>query len=148
MADAIKYLRQIEILDHRINAKVEERQRVLDMLFRVTPVLRDTVTSGGASGHDKIENGIAKLAEYADEINADIDKFIDVKREVNAVIDRVENEKRRTVLAKRYVAYERFEKIAVDMNMGIRNVWYIHNKALLDVSRILEEEDSGKEKEN
>lgn len=148
ITDAKKYLRQIELLDRRINARLEERQRVLDMLLRVTPVLRDTVVSGGASGHEKIENGVEKLVRYEDEINSDIDRMVSLKREVSAIIDRIDNPDRVTVLYSRYIGYKSFERIAVDMNMSYRNVCYIHGKALRDVGRILEEDDSGKEKEN
>ena len=147
MVDAKKYLRQIEILDRRITAKVEERQNVLDMLLRITPVMRDT-TSGGASGHDKMENGVVKLTAYEEEIGADIERLIALKREISEVIDRVENPKRRSVLRFRYINYKSFEQIAVDMDMSYRNTCYIHGKALLDVGKILEEKGYAEEKEN
>ena len=140
MIDAKKYLRQIEILDHRIMAKTEERQSVLDMLLRITPVMRDT-TSGGASGHDKMENGVVKLTAYEGEISADIERLISLKREISEMIDRVENPKRRAVLRSRYINYKNFEQIAVDMNMTERNIYHIHRKALRDVGKILEEKD-------
>lgn len=139
MVDAKKYLRQIEILDRRITAKIEERQNVLDMLLRVTPVMRDT-TSGGAAGNDKMENGVVKLTGYEEEISADIERLVALKREISEMIDRVENPKRRAVLRFRYINYKSFEQIAVDMDMSYRNICYIHGKALRDVSKILEEE--------
>ena len=138
MVGAKKYLRQIEILDRRITAKVEERQNVLDMLLRITPVMRDT-TSGGAAGHDKMENGVVKLTGYEEEISADIERLIALKREISEVIDRVENPNRRAVLRLRYINYKSFEQIAVDMDMTERNIYHIHRKALRDVSKILEE---------
>ena len=147
MIDAKKYLRQIEILDRRITAKTDEGQNVLDMLLRVTPVLRDT-TSGGAAGHDKIENGVVRLAEYGDEISADINRLVALKREISEVIDRVENPNRRAVLRFRYINYKSFEQIAVDMDMSYRNVCYIHRKALRDVGKILEEKGYAEEQEN
>ena len=147
MVDAKKYLRQIEILDRRITSKIEERQNVLDMLLRVTPVMRDT-TSGGAAGHDKMENGVVKLTAYEDEISADIERLISLKREISEVIDRVENPKRRAVLRFRYINYKSFEQIAVDMDMSYRNICYIHGKALRDVGKILEENGYVEEKEN
>lgn len=149
MIDAKKYLRQIEILDRRITAKVEERQNVLDMLLRITPVMRDTTSGGDAAGHDKMENGVVKLTAYEEEISADIDRLVELKREISEVIDLVENPKRRAVLRFRYINYKSFEQIAVDMDMSYRNICYIHGKALRDVSRILEEDNSGgKEKED
>ena len=147
MVDAKKYLRQIENLDRRITAKVEERQNVLDMLLRITPVMRDT-TSGGASGHDKMENGVVKLTAYEEEISADIDKLVELKREISEVIDRVENPKRRAVLRFRYINYKSFEQIAADMYMTERNIYHIHRKALRDVGKILEENNYAEEQEN
>ena len=147
MVDAKKYLRQIEILDFRITAKVYERQNVLDMLLRITPIMRDT-TSGGAAGHDKMENGVVKLTAYEEEINADIDRLIELKREISEVIDRVENPKRRAVLRFRYINHKSFEQIAVDMDMSYRNICYIHGKALRDVWKILEENVYAEEQEN
>lgn len=144
MIDAKNYLCQIENLDRRITAKIEERQNVLDTLLRVTPVMRIT-TSSGAAGHDKMENGIAKLTAYEEEINADIDRLVALKREISELIDRVENPKRRAVLRFRYINYKTFEQIAVDMNMTERNIYHIHRKALRDVSRILEDDRSNYE---
>lgn len=147
MIDVKKYLRQIEILDRRITAKVEERQNVLDMLLRITPVMRDT-TSGGAAGHDKLENGVVKLTAYEEEIRTDIERLIALKREISEVIDRVENPKRRAVLRFRYINYKSFEQIAVDMDMTERNIYHIHRKALRDVGKILEENSYAEEQEN
>ena len=148
MIDAKKYLRQIEILDRRITAKVEERQNVLDMLLRITPVMRDTTSGGGSAGHDKMENGVVKLTGYEEEISADIDKLVELKREISEVIDRVENPKRRAVLRFRYINYKSSEQIAVDMDMTERNIYHIHRKALRDVGKILEENNYAEEQEN
>lgn len=137
--DAKKYLRQIKLLEKRINAKTEERQQIRDMLLRVTPVLRDTIVSSNASGHEKIENGIIKLEKYEEEINADIEKLIELKREFATIIDNIDDPDRVTVLYSRYIEYKSYEQIAAETKISLSNVYCIHRKALRDVSRILEE---------
>jgi hypothetical protein len=54
------------------------------------------------------------------------------------VIDAVEHPDQKNVLVKRYINYEKWEAIALEMGYTYRNVCYIHGRALQAVERLLE----------
>lgn len=69
MTDVKKYLSQIRRYDSRINAKLEECDRLKAMMTKVTPTLRD-VPSSGSGGQDKISDAMAKLPTPEDDPTA------------------------------------------------------------------------------
>ena len=134
--DVKAYLRTIRLYDTRINMKIDELEALKASLLRITPTLKDDVVSSGGS-QDKLGDAVAKMVDLRDEINADIDSFVGAKRAVGATIDKVSDPDQLQVLHKRYVLYESFEQIAIEMHMTYRNVYYIHGKAPHAVSEIL-----------
>ena len=136
--DVKEYLRQIRLYDTRINMKIDELEALKASLLRITPTLKDDVVASSGS-QDKLGDAVAKMVDLREEINADIDRFVDAKRAVGATIDKVSDPDQLQVLHKRYVLYESFEQIAIEMHMTYRNVCYIHGKALQSVSDILKD---------
>lgn len=136
MIDAKRYLQQIRLYDSRINTKLEELHRLNEMVLRITPTLKDDVSSSGGS-QDKFADTIAKIVDLKDEINRDIDRYVDAKREVSGTLEKISDPDQLQVLHQRYVQYKTWEQIACDMHMSYRNVCYIHGKALLAVREIM-----------
>lgn len=137
--DAKAYLRAVRLYDTRINMKIDELAAIKASLTKITPTLKDDAVSSGGGSQDKLGDGVAKMVDLREEINADIDRFVDAKKAVSAVIDRIDDPDQLQVIHRRYVLYESFEQIACEMHMTYRNVCYIHGKALQAVSAILEE---------
>ena len=69
-------------------------------------------------------------ADFAAQVDAQIDKLIDIKQEIAAVIAEVPDTTLRTLLTKRYLNFEKWEKIAVDLNYSWRQVMRLHGQAL------------------
>lgn len=142
--DAKAYLQQLKSL----NRLIDDKQAECDMLYaRITKI---TLTlqfapSSGSGNKDSLGDGIAKLQDLRDEINAEIDKCVDLEKEINSVIVSVENDKYRQVLRKRYVLFKTWEQIACDMNMSYRNVCYIHGEALQAVNEIRKRRENDKD---
>ena len=68
--------------------------------------------------------------DLQNEINADIDSLVDLKRELRKTIESIPNVDYRTVLELRYLNFRKWEEIAVTMGYRLRNVHYIHDKAI------------------
>lgn len=139
MCDAKTFLQQVKLYDTHINTKIEEMDNLKALATKITATLKQDVVSGGGN-QDKIGDAVAKIVDLEREINAIIDAYIKLKRQVNDVVDKVTDPDQAAVLYKRYFLYERWEQIALEMNMTYRNVCYIHGKALQTVNRLLESE--------
>lgn len=139
MSDAKAFLQQVKLYDTHINVKLEELSRIKALTTKITPTLKQDVVSGSGN-QDKLGDAVAKIVDLEREINAIIDAYIKLKRQVNDVVDKVTDPDQAAVLYKRYFLYERWEQIALEMNMTYRNVCYIHGKALLTIKKLLESE--------
>lgn len=136
--ESTKYLREIKKLDSIINSQLDEVDSLYAMITRITPVLKDDVVTGSGNT-DKIGNAISKIVDLREEINRDIDKLVDKKREASALLKKLENPLHYEVLHKRYVLFESFEQISLEMGYTYRNICYIHGRALQAFDRILKE---------
>lgn len=139
MIDAKRYLQQIRLYDSRIDIKCEELRRLEEMVLRITPTLKDDVSSSGGS-QDKFADTMAKIVDLKAEINRDIDRFVDAKQKISGTLDKLSDPDQLKVLHKRYAQYKTWEQIACDMHMSYRNVCYIHGKALQAVNEIMKGE--------
>ena len=59
--------------------------------------------------------------------------LVDVTCEISRAIQKIENYDYQDLLVKRYVLGQSWEKIADDMNYGIRNVHRLHGEALREL---------------
>ena len=84
-----------------------------------------------------MEDVIAKIIDLQAEINNDIDTLVDLKRNLSATIKAVGNTEYQTVLEKRYLCFQSWEQIAVEMGYDLRWLYRIHGKALEEVKAIL-----------
>ena len=136
--ESTKYLREIKKLDSIINSQLDEVDSLYAMITRITPVLKDDVVTGSGNT-DKIGNAISKIVDLNEEINRDIDKLVDKKREASVLLKKLDNPLHYEVLHKRYVLFESFEQISLEMGYTYRNICYIHGRALQAFDRILKE---------
>ena len=125
---AKEYLRSIKYLDHAINAKQAE----LDRLKRDMCSIRGVTYDG-----DKVQGGITdsmkivdKIIELNNVINAEIDRLVDLKAEAHAKIEKVCNEKFISLLTDIYINGYTFEQIAERMNITDKTVCRWHGQAL------------------
>jgi len=86
-----------------------------------------------------MQDTITKIVEEEKILNARIDRLVDAKLEIREVIDLVEDVTLRLILEKRYLLFQPWEEIAIDL--GITSHWAKnrHKEALKVVDRILEE---------
>ena len=135
---AINYLKQIKIMDAKINADIEELTSLETLATRTTSVLGgDRVQSSGSQ--QKMADSVAKIVDLREKINSEIDRFIDYKQEARELISDCDAECI-TLISKRYFQFKTWESIAVDMNFTYQ--WVsggLHQKALAQVQKALDE---------
>lgn len=134
--NAKEYLKQAFYLDKRINSKLEQVESLNALATKATSTLSDMPKSP-SRGTSKLENTIVKIVDLQEEINRDIDKLVDLKAEMVGTIKQIQNKELQVILEKRYLCYETWEKIAVDMNYDIRHIHRLHNLGLKETSNLI-----------
>jgi hypothetical protein len=135
---AKSYLKQIELLDAKIDTRCEEIMRLKTLATRTTTALggERVQTSGN---QDKISECVAKIVELQNEMNDEIDKFVDLRREAKAIIEECCDPECMRLLYARYFEYKTWEQIAVNMNYTYQ--WVaggLHQRALAQVQKGLD----------
>lgn len=125
----VEFLSQGYHLDLRINNKLEQLESLNSLAAKATTTFGNEPVSGSRDAHRR-EAVICKIVDLQNEINEDIDRLVDIKREVREMIESVPSVEGRTILEMRYINYKKWEEIAVSMHYVLRNVRYIHDKAI------------------
>ena len=148
MIDAKEYLQQIELIDIRIQNKLDEQAHMRSIALSITSSLRPDPVSGSGA-HDKIGDAMSKVVDLEAEIDREIDRLIDAKRDIEALLEGVKNPAQLRVLHLRYFGYYDKEEcrqhypslteIADTMRYSERQVNNIHGNALQRVTELLKE---------
>ena len=125
------FLNQISRLDALINRLLNtvatERSRLTSIGCELK---QDKVQTSGPK--NSLEETICKIDELERTINARIDELVDLKGDALNRISNVSDKDQQNILIARYVSGEKWERIAVDLNFSIAQVYRIHGAALLD----------------
>ena len=129
---AKEYLLRAWHIDRRIDARIEERDRLFE---RVESVRSPRLTGMPRGGHSDWTASVDRLIDLCHDIDAEIRELCRIKREVNEAIDSVEDMRMRRVLELRYRNYMTWEQIAAERGYEVRHVHRLHGEALLHVKR-------------
>lgn len=127
---AKEYLKQIEALD----IKIRQKQDQLDCL-------RETAGGNAAIRYDKLnvqitvapdmmERNVLRMVELEEKIWADKLKMETLKDQIIDQIQSLEDERYIDLLFRRYVKYQKFEQIALDMSYDYVYIRELHVEAL------------------
>lgn len=89
---------------------------------------------GGGGDGQTLARAVESIVEAQQKLQAQINVCGAVRREVVAAIDQVQDELDHTILYRRYVLGQRFEEIAVEMNLEYRWVRRLHKKTVASLS--------------
>ena len=123
-------------------AQIRKTDRLIQRLTDTVNTLRFSLTSQNyelkpdkvqTSGpKDTLGETIAKIMSLEDDINTRIDELVERKADALRRIQNVPDQDQQNILIARYVNGEKWEKIAVDLNFSIAQIYRIHGAALLD----------------
>lgn len=130
------YLNQAYQIEKRIAAKVEQIESLRTVATKVTSTLSD-VKVQSSQQTSRMENIIAKMMDLEEELKTDMDQLIAIKTEVMRTIRQVPDPELQLLLEKRYLCYEKWEDIAIDMNISIQHTFRLHGEALKKIEEIL-----------
>lgn len=139
--NAKEYLSQAFKIDNDINSKLEQVAALRELATKATSTISDMPGSPNRNIH-KMEDAIIKLTDLEAELNADINELASLKVDITHVIKKVDSRQERNVLEKRYLCYETWEQISVDMGYSIQHTFRIHDQGLQKVDEILKHESS------
>lgn len=125
---AKEYLRSIKYLDHAINAKQAELDRLKRDMCSIKGVTYDgDKVQGGITDSMKI---VDKIIELNNLINAEIDKLVDLKAEAHQKIEKVCNKKFISLLTDIYINGYTLEQVAEKADKTYMTICRWHGQAL------------------
>lgn len=128
-----EYLSQYQQLNREINRLLEEKERWTALATRITPTQSEG-GHGSGSQNGRIPSAVEKIMETEDKINTRVDRLIDLRQEIESRLDALPDGKQKEVLHRRYVIGQKWEEIAVQMQLDYRWVLRLHGKALLQLT--------------
>lgn len=131
--NAKEYLKQAFYLDKRINSKLEQVESLNALAHKATSTMTGMPKSPNCN-KSSLEDTIIKIVDLQEEINQDIDRLVDLKKEIADSIFSLKDKEEQTVLEKRYLCFNTWEQIAVDMNYSIQYCFNVHRNALGKIS--------------
>ena len=135
---AKNYLQQYRSAVRRAEASLDHLAELRAIAERITPTWG--VTDGGSQTGDKLGAAVARLVDAEAQIDGEIELLAAVEREITRTINAVQDERLQLVLYRRYILGEKWEQIAVNLNLDYRWVLRLHGRALAAVADVLKEE--------
>ena len=126
-------------LDERINSKLRQLDMLREMSASLSQNMNDVCVQTTHSG-TKLEDTVLKIMEQEEEIDSEIDALVDLRKEIRHTTAKIADIDCRLILEKRYLLFEKWEEIAVDMNISIQHVFRLHKAALQKIDVILKDE--------
>ncbi len=137
--NARTYLNQARFLDRRIQSKIEQVESLNELANSCTSVLSGT-PHGSDKGHSRVEECVVKIIDLQEELKNDINQLVDLRKNITATIKAVEDVELQTLLEERYLCFITWEEIAVGMHYSIQHIYHLHDLALADVEKIINED--------
>lgn len=132
-----KLLEQVKKLDQLIDAKLAERQRLIEIATDISAKPYDGMPhSNTGTVSQKMQNAVVSLIDLEQETNKLIDKYIDYKQEIVKSLERLPD-KEYGVLHRYYIRYMTVEQIAEDMGYSVRQVLRIKKKSLQNLEDVI-----------
>ncbi len=131
--EARSYLNQAYVLQRKMENTREELTKVEGLLLQGVSFEEKL----GSGDNNKNERVIFRLLELKDKLMFQLDEFISSITEIAETINQLEDGNEITVLHKRYIQFKTFAQIADEMNYSTRQTYRIHDNAVADVQRLL-----------
>lgn len=122
-------LKSVRRANMQIQTYSEELQRLNSIATKCTPAYSQ-VPGGGGFSNDKLPNAVEKIMAAEKDVLEAVASYADIHRQAHALINLAESPEHKTLLNKRYMNFEKWEKIADDMCYSLQHIFYLHGQAL------------------
>ena len=128
-----EFLKNIMYIDMLIDTKIQQINDIRNRMCYVGISYGDKVQ--GSKDPDKFTNGVAKIIELEEVIDADIDKLVDMKSQAREMIETLERNVDKVILYKRYFERKGFDQIANELNYSKRRIEQLHSDAICTLEK-------------
>lgn len=133
-----QFLSQVYHLDQKIASKKCQIANLQDAATNCTPNLTGMPHSPSGP-RSPMEEAVIRLIDLKAELEDELARLLRLRVDAQRIIRQVSNPEYQLLLEKRYLCYESWEDIAVDMSWSISWTMKLHRKALRAVDAVLEE---------
>ena len=137
--EAKQYLRQYELINCRIDTKIEQQRRLRDIASSVSITYNNIGGTSVPGYNSRTATIVEKIILLEEEINNDIDIMLQLERQLIDIINAVPDGPMMRLLTLRYVSLLSFDAIASQLHYSIRHTLRLHGRALQKVARILDD---------
>lgn len=131
----IKYLSSVEKKDRIVHRIRQEKDALESKTYAIgNPDATDRVQ--GSPSRDRIEKNVIHLQEKVAELAAAEDAYWEFRLQVMDQINRIESSKHAEVLFRHYMQYQKFKKIAEEMDYSYTHITRLHQEALNKFRRV------------
>lgn len=127
---AKEYLEQIELLDIKIEQKEEQLASLRETAGGDAAIRYDKLKIQTTPAPDAMERNVIRIVELESKIFEDKCKLAHLKDQIVDQIQSLDDPRYIRVLYLRYVKYEKFEQIALDMSYDYTYTRALHGEAL------------------
>ena len=131
---AKEFLSQARYLDMRINSKVEQIESLNELATKCTSTLTGMPHNPSPST-SLMADAVCKIVDLQEELSQDVQHLVTLKQRISSVIKSVPNVELQTLLEKRYLCFQSWEQIAVDMHYSNKWIKNLHDRALFEVEK-------------
>lgn len=128
---AKEYLKQIELLDIKIRQREDQLSSLRETAGGTAAIRYDKLNVQMSVSPDMMERNILKLMALEEQIFADKVRLESMKNQIVEQIQTLDDRRYVDVLYRRYVCYQKFEQIALDMSYDYDYVRVLHGEALV-----------------
>lgn len=127
-AEKVAWLRRYQDSLRQEKERALEVERLRTEAERITPLL--TGMPGGGSTMDRLPRAVEGIVQAQQELENQINACRAARGDVSKAIDQVQHGREHEILRRRYLLGQRWESIAVDMEIDYRWVWRLHKRTV------------------
>lgn len=127
--DELKYrLRSAEFAQKSLESELDKLQELRSLAEKMTPCY--SVVSGGSGTSKPLENTMVKILAQEEKIKETCDKLCRNLDDARSLIALLPDGPMKLVMQRRYLNYQKWEKIAADLGYSWRQIHRLHSRAL------------------
>lgn len=127
---AKQYLSQLEIIDTKIQQKIEELEQLKQLMYSTGGIDYGKERVQTSKLGDALQKKVCNVVNMNEEINKEIDEFIDIKHKMTLEIQSLSESNYIKILFKVYVQFKTLKDAAAEIGISYQYARNVHNKAL------------------